>query len=157
MSNNEKRLPRVGVCAVILNEHNQVLLGLRTGSHGEGTWGFPGGKLEFFEDFEDCVMRETLEETNLTLEDLEYLTVTNDCFVTEGKHFATLFFKANNFSGELKVMEPNKCKKWKWFSWNELPQNLFLPVINLLKSGAINIGDNKSVGYGSPRIKARSY
>ncbi|MFH1749790.1 MAG: hypothetical protein ABH837_02775, partial [bacterium] len=36
-------------------------------------------------------------------------------------------------SGRVRVMEPKKCEKWKWFEWNNLPKNLFLPIKNLLK------------------------
>ena len=35
-------------------------------------------------------------------------------------------------SGIVKIMEPNKCLEWKWFSWSKLPKPLFLPTKNLL-------------------------
>ena len=38
-------------------------------------------------------------------------------------------------SGEAKVLEPNKCLEWEWFRWDELPKELFLPAINLVKKG----------------------
>jgi 8-oxo-dGTP diphosphatase len=34
--------------------------------------------------------------------------------------------------GEPKVLEPNKCERWEWFSLNAFPQPLFLPLQNLL-------------------------
>ncbi len=38
-------------------------------------------------------------------------------------------------SGDLKIMEPDKCEKWAWFEWTveELTEPLFLPIENLLK------------------------
>lgn len=36
-------------------------------------------------------------------------------------------------SGEVKIMEPEKCEQWEWFDWNNLPKPLFLPAQNLLK------------------------
>jgi hypothetical protein len=32
-------------------------------------------------------------------------------------------------------MEPEKCAEWAWFSWDDLPQPLFIPIQNLFKQG----------------------
>jgi 8-oxo-dGTP diphosphatase len=45
----------------------------------------------------------------------------------------TLFVSAEYDSGELTVMEPDKCEQWQWFRWNSLPEPLFLPIRNFLK------------------------
>ncbi|MBT4277902.1 NUDIX domain-containing protein [Candidatus Falkowbacteria bacterium] len=47
--NKEKLIPRVGVGVLIQNDKDEVLLGLRCGSHGEGEWCFSGGHLDFGE------------------------------------------------------------------------------------------------------------
>ena len=47
---------RVGV-GVIIRKNDQVLLGERKGAHGEGTWAFPGGHLEFGETLVECSLR----------------------------------------------------------------------------------------------------
>lgn len=39
----------------------------------------------------------------------------------------------SNKSGEVKVMESDKCEKWEWFDWYKLPQPFFLPIQNLLQ------------------------
>jgi len=123
---------RVGVAAVILRE-GRVLLGERIGSHGAHTWATPGGHLELGESIEQCAMRETFEETGLTVDSFEKLTFTNDIFEKEDKHYVTLFVVATCLSGEPQVTEPHKCKQWKWFELDELPEPLFLPLTNLLK------------------------
>ncbi|EPQ26980.1 uncharacterized protein PFL1_05615 [Pseudozyma flocculosa PF-1] len=61
-------VPRVGVGVLVLNERGRILLGKRTGSHGAGTLALPGGHLELHESFEDCAIREVLEETGIHLE-----------------------------------------------------------------------------------------
>lgn len=122
---------RVGI-AVIIIDNNRVLLGKRRGAHGEGTWGFPGGHLEFQETIYECAKREVLEETDLTISDITFGPYTNDIF--EDKHYVTLFVLAKNFSGQVSTKEPQKCEIWEWFEWNNLPQPLFLPIKNLLKT-----------------------
>lgn len=128
-----KQAPKVGV-AVIISKNGKFLLGKRRGSHGEGSWCFPGGHLEFNESWEDCAKRETLEETNLSIKDIRFAAATNDIFQKEQKHYITIFMFAGQISGELKLMEPDKCEKWEWFDWDKLPQPLFIPIQNLIKS-----------------------
>ena len=58
--------PRVGVGVFVLRD-GLVLLGLRRGAHGAGTWALPGGHLEFGEAVEHCAAREVHEETGLNM------------------------------------------------------------------------------------------
>ncbi|MFV8452857.1 nucleotide triphosphate diphosphatase NUDT15 [Vibrio campbellii] len=123
---------RVGVATIILRD-GAILLGERVGSHGANTWATPGGHLELGESIEDCAKREVLEETGLIVDSIEKFTFTNDIFEKEGKHYVTLFVVASSASGEPQVTEPDKCKQWKWCRLDDLPEPLFLPLINLLK------------------------
>lgn len=82
----EQNRPKVGV-AVIIRKDNKILLGKRIGSHGAGTWAFPGGHLEFGETPEQCAQREVFEETGLLLENFLRHGYTNDIFNVENKHY----------------------------------------------------------------------
>lgn len=127
-----KREVRVGVAAVILRD-GRVLLGERIGSHGAHTWATPGGHLELGESIEECATRETFEETGLVVKSFEKLSFTNDIFDKENKHYVTLFVVSSCSTGEPQITEPEKCKQWKWFKLDELPDPLFLPLMNLLE------------------------
>ncbi len=127
-----KRKPGVGV-AVIVRKDNKVLLGKRKSSHGAGTWHFPGGKLDFYEELEDCAKREVEEETGIKIKNIKFVTITNDMFKSEDLHYVTIFMVCDHESGEPTIKEPEKCKVWGWFEWNKLPKPLFLPIINLQK------------------------
>lgn len=124
--------PQVGV-GVIVRKDNQVLLGKRKNTHGEGTWSFPGGHLEFNEEIDDCARREVWEEVGISVKNVKYATFTNDIFENEGKHYVTLFVVCEYQGGKVRVKEPHKCEEWCWFEWDNLPQPLFLPIQNLLK------------------------
>lgn len=127
-----KERPLVGV-GVIVRREDKVLLGKRINAHGEGTWQFPGGHLEYFENIFDCAKRETREEVGIEITNLQIATFTNDFFRKEQKHYVTLFVLSDYSKGKVRVYEPEKCEKWEWFSWSELPSSLFIPIQNLLE------------------------
>ena len=122
---------RVGT-AVILQRNGRILLGERLSPHGDHTWSFPGGHLEFGESWEECVRREAMEETGMNIHDIRFITVTNDIFTETNKHYITLYMTAS-FDGEPQITEPEKWSTWQWFDVNNLPTPLFLPIQNLLK------------------------
>jgi 8-oxo-dGTP diphosphatase len=127
-------MPKVGVAAIVIRD-GKVLMHQRKNAHGDGTWSFPGGHLEFGESWEDCAKREALEEAGIKLTNVRFGTVTNDIFEKEGKHYITLFMLADLESGEPKVMEPDKCVRWEWVEWDKMPQPVFNPIENLFKMG----------------------
>lgn len=112
-----------------------MLLGFRRLSHGDGTWCFPGGHLEWMESVSECAVREVDEETGLSIHNLRGGPFTNDRFYSHGLHYVTLFVIADYLSGFAERREPEKCDEWRWFSWNSLPRPLFLPIENLLVTG----------------------
>jgi 8-oxo-dGTP diphosphatase len=57
---------RVGI-GVFVWKDGKFLMGKRLGSHGSGTWSIPGGHLEFDETWQQCAVREVLEETGLKI------------------------------------------------------------------------------------------
>ncbi|MEZ4755095.1 MAG: hypothetical protein R3A13_12500 [Bdellovibrionota bacterium] len=51
----------------------------------------------------------------------------------KGAHAA--FMKAECLVGEPRVCEPDKLEEWGWFSPEQLPSPLMLPIANLLSDG----------------------
>ncbi|KAL4780462.1 NUDIX hydrolase domain-like protein [Aspergillus varians] len=151
----EKKIVRVGVAAFALNHENKFILGQRLGSHGAGTWALPGGHIDFKESFEECAVRELKEETGLDIEDVQFLTATNDVMPADGKHYVTVFVGARVKAGqEPEILEPNKCAEWKWVGWEEIRadyekhvvaekegketegKKLFIPLVSLFEQRA---------------------
>ncbi|MDN3507868.1 MAG: NUDIX domain-containing protein, partial [Simkaniaceae bacterium] len=90
--------------------------------------------LEFGETPLVCAARELEEETALCAEEMVEGPWTNDVFAKEGKHYVSLYVIVTKFSGTPIVTEPDKCRVWRWFSWDELPEPLFLSLKNLVEA-----------------------
>jgi 8-oxo-dGTP diphosphatase len=124
---------RVGVGVFIFKDGKFAML-QRKGSHGAGSWSVPGGHLEYGESFEQTAQREVEEETGMSIKDIRFGAVTNDYFEAENKHYVTIWVLSTWESGELRIMEPEKCTAATWENFDTLPSPLFLPWEQLLKS-----------------------
>lgn len=121
-----KKYPRVGIGVMMQNETGEVLLGLRQGSHGAGEWSFPGGHLEWGETVFETAVREVKEETGLSVGKMELISVADEMryIKTDNKHYLNIGVRAEYAGGEPQVREPEKCKEWRWFSLNNLPEKI---------------------------------
>lgn len=90
---------------VVTNSENQLLLFKRTES---GVWSIPGGHMDIGESLEETAIRETFEETGLTLYQLELITIVSgkDAYIQDEAgsktYYVTAIFRCNNFSGTLR-------------------------------------------------------
>lgn len=109
----------IGIGVMILKDA-KVLLGLRRSSHGQGEWAFPGGHLEYMETFEECATRETLEECGVEIQNIRFQLLANLRHYRP-KHYVHVGLIADWKSGEPKVLEPEKCREWKWYDLDNLP------------------------------------
>lgn len=122
---------QVGVAALIIHG-GKLLLMRRAHSHGAGTWSPPGGHIDFGEMPEDTAIRETREETGVTIAAPAFRGITSDVFAEEGKHYITLWYDVSDVTGEPRVNAPDEMTDVGWFPLDALPEPLFLPLANLL-------------------------
>jgi 8-oxo-dGTP diphosphatase len=132
MAEEQKKQVKVGVSVLVMNG-DRVLLEKRQHTHGAGTWGPPSGHIDFGEAPEATAVRETKEETGVSISDVKFRVITNDVFEAEQKHYITLWFDAKYVSGEAKALAPEEESEVGWFTWDSLPQPLFLPLQHLLE------------------------
>ncbi len=115
-----------GAAAIIVNENGQILLQSRADNE---RWGLPGGCQELGERFEDTVIREIKEETNLDIkeENLELIAIVSgnsrrneypngDVVINN-----TALYCVRNYSGNLKW--DSESKSMKFFDLDNLPTN----------------------------------
>ena len=65
--------PKPGISAAIIVQEGRVLMVRRRVKEGELMWQFPAGAIEDGESPEEAAVRETLEETGLTVEEVKFL------------------------------------------------------------------------------------
>lgn len=114
-----------GAAAIIVNDKGQILLQSRA---DRDKWGLPGGCQELGERFQDTVIREIKEETNLDVneEDLELIDMVsgssrrNDYPNGDVVINNTALYCVRNYSGELKC--DSESKNMKFFHLDNLPE-----------------------------------
>ena len=141
--------PAVGI-GIMLRRRNEVLLGLRRGSHGAGTWGWPGGGLAFGESLMDAVRREAAEETGIVVEDATLICVSN--VVAYGVHYLDIEFQVTEFTGAPEVREPAFIEDWGWYPLDALPSPMFLPCTYALASLGTGFIMNDISPLGAPHL-----
>src|SRR5260370_35454650 len=91
MAEEQKKQVKVGV-SVLVMKGDRVLLEKRQHTHGAGTWGPPSGHIDFGEAPEETAVRETKEETGVSISDVKFRGITDDVFVAQHKHYITRLF-----------------------------------------------------------------
>lgn len=115
-----------GAAAIIVNDKGQILLQSRA---DRDKWGLPGGCQELGERFQDTIIREIKEETNLDVkeEDLELIDIVsgstrrNDYPNGDIVINNTALYCIKKYSGELKW--DSESKEMKFFDIDKLPKN----------------------------------
>ncbi|WP_203340847.1 NUDIX hydrolase [Planococcus beijingensis] len=117
----------VGAVVVIVDEEGRLLLEER--KFPKDLWGLPGGLMELGESTEDTAKREVMEETGLTVDELNLINVYSgpQHFVVaeNGDEFyvVTLAYYSNKYKGEL-IVDQKESLSFKFFSPTELPDKM---------------------------------
>jgi 8-oxo-dGTP diphosphatase len=121
-----------GISAAIIVDNGRVLMVRRRISEGELMWQFPAGAIEAGEGAEDAAVRETEEETGLTVEAVKLLG--------ERVHPKTgrlmSYTACSPLSGEAHVADDDELDAVAWVAHSEIaeyvPYGLFEPVQDYL-------------------------
>jgi len=129
----------VGVGAAIFDENGRLFITQRgkAARNERGQWEIPGGGVELGETFEQSIVREMKEEHGIEIEVLELLGVCDHIIPDEGQHWVSPTYICRIVRGEPRLVEPEKCEQFGWFTIEEaekLPLSIVTKYdISLLK------------------------
>jgi len=126
-----KKLPVLTVGALVESPSQEILI-VET-KKWNGTWGVPGGKVDFGEKMEDALIREFQEEVGLQLINIRFALLQEavlDAQFYQPAHFALVNYLANT---ESTAITPNhEIVHWTWVTPTEAftyPLNSFTKIL----------------------------
>ncbi|WP_301171056.1 NUDIX hydrolase [Brevibacillus nitrificans] len=132
-----------GASVIIFNKDKKVLMLHRSDND---CWCFPGGTIDLGESLEQTARREVLEETNLTIIDLQLFSV----FSGKELHYiyphgdevyaVDTVYISTTYEGEIVIN--NESKDFGFFDINDLPSNINPPTIPVTRELKRQFGAN---------------
>ena len=110
--------PLVGVGCIVVRGDGRLLM---VQNH-RGFWSTPGGHLDFGESPGACAARETLEETGVRVGAVEFVAVTSDVLPDAGRHYITIWMRADVADSRVVIGDPAEIAAADWFAPDDLPK-----------------------------------
>lgn len=120
----KERFKLIPTSHLILIKNGMILLSRRFNTgYEDRNYSVVAGHLDGNETFIQAMIREAKEEAGIDIKakDLEVVHAMHR-MNSDGERI-DFFLRANDWQGEPKIMEPNKCDDLKWFSVDDLPAN----------------------------------
>lgn len=123
-------LMQCGASVIVENKDGHILLQQRS---DDGSWGYPGGSVELYEEVEQAAMRELEEETGLIADELELFGVFSGeklrHVYPNGDQVSNIdiVFICRKYHGQLKA-QPGEVEQLAFFPADALPAPIMPPV-----------------------------
>jgi len=108
---------------LVLKDGGQVLLMKRKNTgFKDGYWSLVAGHVDRGENFREAMVREAKEEAGIEIKkkNMEPFSVMHRD--SRDAPYVDLFFKCEEWSGEIVNGEPEKCERLEWFEIDDLPE-----------------------------------
>jgi ADP-ribose pyrophosphatase YjhB (NUDIX family) len=112
------------VYLILIKDNNILLLRRKNTGFEDGNYSLPSGHLNGNETIVEATIRETLEETGITLKPGNLEVVQTMHRISPDREYVDFFLIADEWQGEPSNKEPDKCDDLSWFPLNNLPSNI---------------------------------
>ncbi|MBI5421589.1 NUDIX domain-containing protein [Candidatus Peregrinibacteria bacterium] len=114
---------------LVLRKKGEILLSRRfnTGYH-DGEYSLVAGHLDGGETATQAILREAKEEVGITLKKKDVHVAHIMHRYRKDREYIDIYLTAEQWSGDLQNLEPNKCDDLRWYPVVGLPQTL-LPEV----------------------------
>jgi 8-oxo-dGTP diphosphatase len=123
----------VGIQCFVLSG-SCLLLGLRTGGFGTGTWGLPGGHLEQGETILEAAARELAEETGIVAQNMRIVTIGDP--IAENNYHLQIGVLVEKWGGDPRVVAPKELGELRFFPMDDLPVPLLISSAYIIEKFA---------------------
>lgn len=129
------------VYLIIKNEKNEILLQRRQGTKlWPGFLALPAGHIDEGENAYEAAIREAKEELGIIISKENII----DSFVVNRRNkslmpYFDVYFEINNYTGIIKINEPEKCSELVWCEINNLPDDMIDFEIEAIKNNQLGI------------------
>ena len=116
--------------ALLIKDGNILLLRRYNTGYEDGNYSLPAGHVEPEETFTQSIIRETREETGITLRE-ENLQVAHIMHRNNqhGRSYVDVFYTVREWAGTPENKEHEKCDDLAWFPLDNLPKNTIPSVL----------------------------
>ncbi len=132
MNKNNSQAPVIAVGGLVFNCNGDILL-LKTHKWG-GRYSIPAGKVEYRETLENALIREVMEETNLSIDNIRFFMnqeIIEDERFFKKAHFVSVNFTCRALTKNVKLNEESQDFIWT-SPWKALEFDLNDPTRELI-------------------------
>ena len=128
----KRHVVKIAGYMIIFIDNKLLLMKRKNSGFYDGRYTIPSGHIEINESPLEGAIRETLEETNLSVTKTSFSCVIH----RTNKHrlnddYVDFFFLCNSYTGTIKNNEPDKCSEIILVDINKLPEILMIPYVKL--------------------------
>lgn len=124
----------VAVHVILIKDGQILLIHRKNTGYNDGQWSLPAGRLESGESMTQGARREAREEVGAIIESDKFAaTLVMHHHDSRGERLY-IFFLCQQWKGNIKNCEPDKCDQILWFKINKLPETLIPHVRTAVES-----------------------